>query len=83
MANFFTSLFGGKKSVEEESIEYQKKMLKAALSGSFKKMEKIEAEHDKWFNSLSEADQQKAAEAAIKWEEGELDSLGDKVKDQL
>lgn len=80
---FLKNLFGGKPSVEEKAIEYQKKMLKATMSGSFNKLEKIETEYGKWLESLSEDDQKKAAEATIKWGEGEMDSLSDKLKNSL
>jgi uncharacterized membrane protein (DUF106 family) len=61
--SFFKALFGGKPSVEDKAAEFSKNIAKATAAGNFKKLEKLEAEYDEWFDSLSETDQKKAIDA--------------------
>lgn len=56
-----------KVTVEDQAIEYSEQMLKAMEAGDFDKMEKLEAEMEKWYESLSEEDQEKADDAADEW----------------
>ena len=54
-------------SVEDQAVEYYENLLKAVEAGDYEKVGELEAEMDKWYESLSEADQKKAAEAWIQW----------------
>ena len=56
-----------KVTVEDQAIEYSEQMLKAMEAGDFDKMEKLEAEMEKWYESLSEEDQEKSDDAADEW----------------
>lgn len=56
-----------KVTVEDQAIEYSEKLLKAMEAGDFDKIEKLEAEMEKWYESLSEEDQEKADDAADEW----------------
>lgn len=64
----FTMLVAcGGTNVEDQAVEYNEKILKAVEAGDYEKVGELEAEMDKWYESLSEADQKKAAEAWIQW----------------
>jgi len=62
-------------SVEDQAVEYYENLLKAVEAGDYEKAEELEAEMDKWYDSLSEDDLMKAAEAVEKWEEKNIDKL--------
>ncbi len=54
-------------TVEEKAVDFNNRFLEAMEKGDEAAAEKIQAEGDAWFESLSEEDMQKAEAAQDKW----------------
>ena len=62
-------------SVEDKTIEYADKMLKARNEGNRETEQRVFNEFSEWVKSLSEADQYKALAVIDKWEQDNYDRL--------
>ncbi len=74
-----------KKTVEEQAKEYAEQIMEAEKAGDKEKAAKISDEMEKWAETLSEEDQQKAGMAVLSVVMGDmdLDSLGDDVEEAV
>lgn len=62
-------------SVEDKTMEYADKMLKARNEGNREAEHRAFSEFREWVNTLSEADQERAFTAINKWEQDNYDRL--------
>ena len=62
-------------AIAKKAAKYNERMLKALLKGDMDAVEKIQAEGDAWYDSLSDAEQEVADEATEQWMEEHADEL--------
>ena len=80
--SFLKALFGGKPSVEEKTVKYCKDINKAYyVTEDDAKAEKLEAERDAWYASLSEDDKKKSDNAREEWEKERKKMVDKKIDD--
>lgn len=58
---------GKKQTVEQKAVSYVQQLLKFEENEDYEQLEKLEAEMQKWYESLSDEDKAKADEAAMKY----------------
>lgn len=80
-------LFGNLFSVKSKAIKYyeniDKAQIEASLLGNSKKLAKLEAEYDKWYDSLSETDKKKADDARTEWKNKQSEKTQNALKEAM
>ena len=80
---FFKNLFGGKPSVEEKTVKYCEDIDLSYNTQKYAKAEKLEAERDSWYASLSEDDKKKSDAARDQWKKEQSEMIEKTLREAM
>lgn len=80
---FLKNLFGGKPSVEEKTVKYCEDIDLSYNTQKYAKAEKLEAERDSWYASLSEDDKKKSDAARDQWKKEQSEMVEKTLREAM